>query len=328
MTQQPRIDKGSTPTCVPAPTAGRRHHLDLTALVALVVCCALWGLNQVAIKAALPEVPSLVQLSIRSGVALALVLAWMKLRGLRFFDRDGTLWPGLFAGTLFAIEFGCIFVGLKYTTAARSVVFINTSPFVVALMLAWLIPSERLRPIQIVGLVLAFVAVAFAFNDPNSSQSGHSWVGDALIVVGAVLWGLTTVVIRTSALRATPPEKTLAYQLLVAAVLSPLASIAFGDAWPTHWSALALSSLFYQAVIVTFMSYLLWFWLLTRYPATQVQAFVFLSPVFGTGLAALLLNEPVGPRLLIGLAGVAVGIYLVSRKAPSSGARHDSKPGV
>jgi len=79
---------------------------------------------------------------------------------------------------------------------------------------------------------------------------------------------------------------------------------------------------------VTFMSYLLWFWLLTRYPATQVQAFVFLSPVFGTGLAALLLNEPVGPRLLIGLAGVAVGIYLVSRKAPSSGARHDSKLGV
>ncbi|MEY2655466.1 MAG: hypothetical protein RLZZ524_2494, partial [Pseudomonadota bacterium] len=97
-------------------------HLDLFAVVCLIGCCALWGLNQVTIKLVLPEVPSMLQLAIRSGVAFALVLLWMRHRGIRWSPRDGTLGPGLLSGTLFAIEFACIFVGLQHTTAARSVV--------------------------------------------------------------------------------------------------------------------------------------------------------------------------------------------------------------
>jgi drug/metabolite transporter (DMT)-like permease len=65
-------------------------------------------------------------------------------------------------------------------------------------------------------------------------------------------------------------------------------------------------------VIVTFASYLVWFWLLMTYPATKVQAFVFLSPVFGTGCAALLLGEPLGARLLVGLIGVVLGLLLMN----------------
>lgn len=293
----------------------RANHLDLRAVLLLLLCCALWGLNQVAIKAAMPEVPSLAQLSVRSVVAFALVLGWMRCRGIRWSPRDGTLWPGLLAGLLFAVEFGCVFVGLQSTTAARSVVFINTSPFIVAAVLALLLPAERLKPMQIAGLVLAFAAIALAFGD---SRSGGAWHGDALILLAAVLWGLTTVVIRLSALRSAPSELTLAYQLGVAALLSPLAALAAGQfgalADAGQWSLLAWASLFYQAVIVTFASYLLWFWLLTRYPATRVQAFVFLSPVFGTLFAGLLLGEPVTPTLLLALAGVGVGLSLLNRR--------------
>lgn len=303
---------------MPQPAAARASRLDALAVGALIVCCALWGLNQVAIKAALPEVPALIQLSIRSVVACVLVLGWMRWRGIGWAWRDGTLAPGLLAGLLFAVEFGCIFVGLQYTTAARSVVFINTSPFVVALVLAWLLPAERLRPLQTLGLVTAFAGVAYAFAEPAPQAGGWPWLGDALIIAAAVLWGLTTVVIRLSALRSAPAEKTLAYQLLVAAALSPLAALLAGSPWPAQWSALALTSLFYQAVIVTFASYLLWFWLLTRYPATQVQAFVFLTPVFGTAFAAGLLGEPLGAELLIGLAAVALGLSLLNRRSPAA----------
>ena len=294
-------------------TPPRAERLDGRAVLALVGCCALWGLNQVAIKAALPEVPSLVQLSIRSIVALALLLGWMHRRGLRVDLHDGTLVPGLVAGALFAAEFACIFVGLQHTTAARSTVFINTSPFVVALLLAWLVPSERLRPLQLSGLLLAFGGVAYAFAEPAPQSAAWPWLGDALVLAAAVLWGLTTVVIRLSVLRQAPAEKTLAYQLAVSALLSPLAAWAAGSAWPESWSALAIASLAYQAVIVTFASYLVWFWLLTRYPATKVQAFVFLTPVFGTLAAAALLAEPVGPALLVALVAVAAGLRLLNR---------------
>ncbi|WP_428422314.1 DMT family transporter [Methylibium sp.] len=293
----------------------RAARIDGRAAAALVLCCALWGLNQVAIKAALPEVGSLVQLSVRSVVALALVLAWMRWRGIGWNWRDGSLVPGLIAGALFAIEFGCIFIGLQYTTAARSVVFINTSPFVVALALAWLVPAERLRPLQTVGLAVAFAGVAYAFAEPAPQGHAWPWLGDALILVAAVLWGLTTVIIRFSVLRSAAPEKTLAYQLLVSALASPVAAWASGAPWPAAWSLLAVGSLFYQAVIVTFASYLLWFWLLTRYPATRVQAFVFLTPVFGAVFAAGLLGESVGADLLVALGAVAVGLGLLNRRS-------------
>jgi drug/metabolite transporter (DMT)-like permease len=296
----------------PAPHA----HLDTTAVLSLLLCCFLWGLNQVSIKAALPQVPVLVQLSIRNIVAFVLLLAWMRWRGIRWNPRDGTLWPGLLCGTLFAVEFGLAFIGLQYTTAARGVVFINTSPFIVAIVLAAAHRGERLTLLQYAGLLIAFVSLAWAFGEGTSAGS---WLGDLLILGAAVLWGLTTVTIRLTSLRAAPSEVTLAWQLGVAAVLSPLAAVLAGSAWPTQWSALSVGVLFYQGVIVTFASYLLWFWLLTRYPATKVQAFVFLTPVFGTVSAGLLLGEALTPALLGALAGIGAGLALLNRRSRAPG---------
>ena len=308
------LDRPAPAVAAPVAVAPAAH-LDLRAVLLLTLCCALWGLNQVSIKVAMPEVPALAQLTVRSGVAFVLVLAWMQRRGIGWSRTDGTLWPGLLCGLLFATEFGCIFVGLQHTTAARAVVFINTSPFVVALVLALAVPSERLRPLQMAGLLLAFGSIALAFGDAGS---GGSWHGDALILAGALLWGLTTIVIRLSPLRSAPSERTLAFQLGMATLLSPIAAAATGQlgalASAAQWSLLAWGSLFYQAVIVTFASYLLWFWLLTRYAATKVQAFVFLSPVFGTLFAGWLLGEPITPALLLALAGVGVGLALLNRR--------------
>jgi drug/metabolite transporter (DMT)-like permease len=314
MSSNPNVDDLVPASTAPVPPA-HRAHLDLFAVVCLIGCCALWGMNQVTIKLVLPEVPAMLQLAIRSGVAFVLVLLWMRHRGIGWSPRDGTLVPGLLSGLLFAIEFACIFVGLQHTTAARSVVFINTSPFVVAIVLALLVPSERLRPLQIAGLVLAFGSIALAFGDPGS---GGGLLGDLLVLGAGLMWGLTTVVIRLSALRTAPSELTLAYQLGMATLVSVVAAVATGQTAALgqagHWSAIAWGSLFYQAVIVTFASYLLWFWLLTRYPTTKVQAFVFLSPVFGTLFAGLVLGEPVTALLLVGLAGVGIGLSLLNRR--------------
>jgi drug/metabolite transporter (DMT)-like permease len=293
----------------------RHEHLDALAVGSLLLCCLLWGLNQVAVKAALPLVPPLTQLALRSLIAAALVLVWMRWRGIRWSPRDGTLGPGLLAGGLFATEFALIFLGLQHTTAARSVVFLNASPFVVALVLAAVLPAERLRPLQVGGLVLAFASLVLAFGD---QASGGHWLGDLLIIGAAMLWGLTTVVIRLSALSRTPAETTLAYQLVISAVLAPVAAVVAGEAWPASWPPLAWGSLLYQSVIVTFASYLLWFWLLTRYPATKVQSFVFLSPLSGTLFAGWLLGEPVTWQLLVALGGVAVGITLVNKRRPAA----------
>ena len=298
-------------------TSERKDQLDGRAAAILLACCLFWGVQQVLVKATLPELAPVFQAAVRFVGATLLLWLWCLWRGVRLFERDGTLWPGLLAGLLFAAEFAAMYVGLQYTTAARLTVFLYTSPFWVALLLPLFVPAERLHRIQWIGLACAFAAVVFALREGFSAAGGGlTWQGDLLAPASGMLWGLTTVVIRASALVRAAPEKMLFYQVAVSAVALPLLSLALGEAWNWHWSGFATVSVAAQTVIGAFLSYLVWMWLLAHYPATRISAFVFLTPLFALLAGALWLREPVTASLLMALALVAAGIVLVNRRVP------------
>jgi drug/metabolite transporter (DMT)-like permease len=294
----------------------RKTHIDAVAVASLLLCCALWGLNQVAAKVALADIPPLTQAAARSLGAALLVLAWSRWRGIALTARDGTLGGGLAAGALFAGEFACIFVGLQHTSASRMVVFIYLSPFLVALGMPFIARGERLLPLQWLGLATAFAGVAWAFAEgfsPAAAAGPRQWLGDTLGIAAALLWGATTLTIRATRLASAPAEKTLLYQLAVSGGLLALGAQWAGETWPAQVSALALSSLAFQTVVVSFASYLLWFWLVRHYPATRLAAFTLLTPVAGLIAGVGLLGEPLTLRLLVAVATVILGTVLVNR---------------
>jgi drug/metabolite transporter (DMT)-like permease len=294
--------------------ATRQSQLDPRAIAILLLSCLLWGINQVAAKAALTEIAPLWQAGLRSVVAGLLVWLWAAARGIRLFERDGSLGGGLLAGLLFAAEFACIFVGLQYTSASRMVVFIYLSPFVVALGMPWIAHGEKLSARQWTGLVVAFAAVAFAFAEGFSSPSTPlQWWGDLLGVAAAVLWGGTTLAIRGTRLTAAAAEKTLLYQLGVSAVALCAAAVWAGEPLPVQWSPRLLGLFGFQAVIVSFASYLAWFWLIRHYAATKLAVFTLSTPLFGLLAGALLLGEGISTRLVMALVALAAGIVLVNR---------------
>jgi drug/metabolite transporter (DMT)-like permease len=300
-------------------TPARYPHLDSRATSLLLACTLSWGLGQVAAKVVLADIPPLSQVAMRSGAALLLLLAWCRLRNVQLLRRDGTGLAGIAAGTLFALEFACIFVGLQYTSASRMTVFLYLSPFVVALGMPWIKGGEHLQASQWLGLGVAFAGVALAFSEGLHAPSAgpRQWQGDALGVAAAVFWGLTTLVVRATALAQAPAEKTLAYQLGMASLLLGLAALVSGPLWLRPWSQMApvsLLALGFQAVVVTFASYLTWFWLIRHYPATRLASFTLLTPVAGLFFGVALLGEPLTPRLLLGLAGVVFGIAWVNRR--------------
>ncbi|MBV8914246.1 MAG: DMT family transporter, partial [Acetobacteraceae bacterium] len=86
-----------------------------------------------------------------------------------------------------------------------------------------------------------------------------------------------------------------------------------GELYVPAATPLAWASVAYQAVVVSFMSYLTWFWLISRYPAGRLAAFTFLTPLLGVIAAALILGEQVTPMLLVGLVCVGIGLRLVNR---------------
>ncbi len=294
----------------------RKQSLDAVALLTVLACCAVWGLSQVAAKITLSEVPPLFQAGVRSVGAAVLLLLWSRWRGLPMWGQDGTGRAGLLAGGLFAAEFACVFVGLQYTSASRMVVFLYLAPFVVALGMPFIARSERLSVWQGCGLALAFGGVVWAFAEGfvASGAAPLQWLGDALGIAAAVLWGLTTLLLRASRLASALPEKTLLYQLVVSGVALLLASALSTETWPRAVSGAVAGALLFQIAVVTFASYLAWFWLVRHYAATRVAAFTLLTPVFGLLAGVLLLNETLTLRLLVALAAVCAGIALVNQR--------------
>ena len=293
----------------------RKTHLDGFAIGLLLVCCLFWGAQQVLVKATLPLMPPVMQAALRFAGATVLLWLWCRWRGIALFERDHSLKVGVFAGSLFALEFVCLYIGLAHSSASRLTIFLYTCPFFVALILPFFVPSETLRPVQWAGLACAFVAVVFAFNDHSAVQT--TWWADALALAAGVFWALTTVVIRSSKLATISPEKLLFYQLAVSAVLLPPLSFALGETWANHLAAITpftAWSLALQTVIGAFASYLTWMWMLSRYPATLLASFTFLTPVFALLFGSLYLGEPVTLPLAAALILVGVGIVLVNRR--------------
>jgi drug/metabolite transporter (DMT)-like permease len=271
----------------------------------------LWGLQQVAIKLAIPNVSPVTQAAIRSAAATVLLLAWAQWRGIPLWQRDGTLRAGLVAGLLFGAEFVFIYAGLAHTSASRMVVFVYLAPILTALGLALVVPGERLAPVQRAGVLLAFAGIVLAFAD-HGSGAASTLIGDACGATAAVLWAATTVLVRGSRLANAKAEKTLAYQLGVSALVLPLAALALGEPGVMRLDALTVGSLVFQSVVVAFASYLAWFWLLTRYLAGRLAVFSFLAPLFGVFFGVLLLGEPLTLRFVLAALCVGAGIALVN----------------
>jgi drug/metabolite transporter (DMT)-like permease len=298
-----------------------RRAPDSFAILLMIGLCAIWGLQQVAIKSTNSALPPVFQAGLRSAIAAVLVWGWARTRGTPLFRDDGTLGAGLLAGVLFAAEFVCIFLGLTLTSASRMAVFLYTAPCFTALGLHWFVDGERMRRIQWLGIFVAFAGMTLAFADgflhgPAARGSTLAGVaGDALGVVAGILWAATTVVVRATRLAQSSASKTLFYQLAVSAVVLLALALGLGQARVDTVTPLALVSLAYQAVVVAFVSYLVWFWLLTRYSASRLSVFSFLTPLFGVTFGVMLLGESFSLRFLLAAMLVLTGIALVNAPA-------------
>ncbi|NMK50222.1 DMT family transporter [Achromobacter sp. Bel] len=281
----------------------------------MLALCVCWGFQQIAIKLVAGDIAPIMQIGLRSTfAALVLAVVVWRAEGLRAL-RDGTALPGLIVGLLFASEFLFVAQGLLYTTASHMSVFLYTAPIFAALGLHWLLPEERMQPLQWLGVAIAFggIAVAFLGKPSHTAQAGaaNMLLGDAMGLAAGLLWGATTVAIRKTSLSEAAPSKTLLYQMGVAAV-GLLAYAAATDQGAIRYTQAAVLSVAFQSVVVALSSYLAWFWLLRRYLASRLSILSFMTPLFGVSFGVLILDEPLDPGFVVGAALVLSGITLVS----------------
>lgn len=197
-------------------------------------------------------------------------------------------------------------------------VFLYTAPMFAAIGLHLRLPEERLSRVQWLGIGLAFIGIAVTFLTSGGSgraSANTDWLlGDVLGLCAGAAWGMTTVAVRTSRLSEAPATQTLFYQLAGACLLLLPIALATGQ---MQWSGSSQiwASLVFQALLVSFASYLIWFWLLRRYLAAPLGVLSFMTPLFGVALGVLLLDEQITPAFLAGAALVLTGLLVVTAQA-------------
>lgn len=287
----------------------------LGVMAIVVVLCAIWGVNQVAIKFGNTGISPLWQAALRSAGGAILVLLWARFRGIPIFERDGTLAGGIAAGLLFGTEFGLLYWAIEFTTAARSVVLLYTAPISLAIAAHFFLKGDRLTPRKILGLTACFLGVALLFADSLTLPDRKGLIGDALAFAASLFWSASTIVIKRSNLATARGEKIGLYQYAVSAVLLGTVALLMGERGIFDPTPLAIGALAFQIVIVVFVSYTIWFALVPVYRASSLASFSFLTPVFGVFAAHLLLGEELKPVLVMSLALVGFGIWTVNRPA-------------
>jgi drug/metabolite transporter (DMT)-like permease len=289
---------------------GRSAHMDGFAVMAMIFLTLVWGMNTVFIKLATAGFGPLAMTFLRAVLAMAVIYAWCLYRRIPVFSRDGSLTAGIMAGALFGLEFVVIYSGLDLTSASRGTLMTSTMPFFLMIGAHYLLGEHVTLP-KILGALIAFAGVAIVFLDKLSLPSPDAIYGDLLCLAGGALWAATTLFIRKSRMDTLSPEKILLYQLAGAAVTAvPL--MPFAGPLLREVTLVPVASIVYQAVFVVGFTYVLWFWLMARYPASGLSSFAFLSPVFGVMFGGLILSEPITYNLLLGLTMIAAGLFLVN----------------
>lgn len=290
-----------------------RAQLRWQPIAVLLMLALIWGANMASIKIAAREMSPLFMAALRSLVASACLYVWMKAKGIGVFPSRVIFIHGAMVGLLFGSEFALIYVGLKYTLASRTYILLYTAPLFAALGAHVFLEGDRLNPWKAIGLVLAFAGVVTLFLNDLGSFSLSTLMGDLMALCSGLLWGATTIYIKKYLASRTVPLQTLFYQVFFSAPFLFLMSFLLEDTLIIGFSFLTGISVFYQCIIVAFLSYLVWFELIHRYPVSLLHGFSFFTPLFGVFLSGvLILGEALSSNLLIALILVCLGMILVN----------------
>lgn len=293
--------------------ANIRRPVDASAIIICTVLSFVWAVQQIAIKLAIEDVDSLLQVGLRSLVAAAVLYVlnkcWFKETWIRVSLTDIIKVGGGFAG-----EFFFLALALTLTSAAHASVLLYTAPLFAAVGLSAAIAEERLSSRQWAGLAMAFVGIAVAFLYPVLSkglpEGSFWWLGDLFGLMAGMSWGLCIVALRTTRFSEAPASQMLFWQLFAGAVVILPAAAMLGqthfESTPTGWASLA-----FQTLGVSIASYIVWCAMLRRYLVARLGVLLFLSPLFGVILGVVVLHETLEPCFFFGSALVLAGLVAV-----------------
>ena len=279
----------------------------------------LWAISFVFMKIALRELAPVTVICLRYGTGALLLglLAWRRGYLIQLSPAD----LGRFAvlGLIGITTQQLLQVSGQALAAASVASFLAATAPAFTVVLATLLLREQLTPAQVVGVVLACLgsAVVATNGDVLTIFRGQFGApGNGLVLLSAIVWAVFTLMNKQS-VRGRPAVLVTAAMFFFGWLfILPFFIVQQGWRQLPGLSALGWLALGYVVLLATVVAYLLNSHALQQIPASRVAVIQNIEPLIATLAAVAILGESITLAMLLGGAGVVVGVYLAERGAP------------
>ena len=251
---------------------------------------------------------------LRYAVGFLCMLPPTLLAGRPPFKRRDLLPIGRLGIAQFGILIVLLNVALRFIPSARAALIFATTPLL-TIVLAAAVGLERPGLALTTGVLLTVLGVGLALGEKllQGDHGPEAWLGE-LAVLGSALIAAVCSLLYRPYLQKYPALPVGAFAMLASvAFLAPLAAAEGLFGAPPGFSAAGWLAVLFIG-LSSGVGYFLWLWALNQTSPTRVTVFLALGPVTAAGLGALLLGEAISPLFVVGLACLALGLWLAQRQ--------------
>lgn len=287
---------------------------DRDAFLFLALAC-FWGTSFVAIETGLEYFPPVLFAGVRYALAGLVILAYAVATTDHWVPRTRAEWLSAGVTGLFVIAayHALAYLGQMHVSAPVAAVVVSLSPVLTAVFAAAML-DESLDAVAGVGFLLGVVGVVVVANPDPANVLSSNLLGIVLVLLGAASFAVGSVL--TVPLRTTlPTESMQAWAMLLGAAVLFAVSVARGESVAAvQLTAPALASLAYLTLVSGVVSYLIYFALLDRVGATEINLVGYLQPVAAAVAGWALFGQVVDATTLAGFLIIFLGFGLVTRE--------------
>lgn len=238
------------------------------------------------------------------------------------------LWMFIFLGiTGVVLEGTLLFWSLKYTTAARSSLFANTSP-IFTVLIALFALHEKIDSRKICGMLLGFAGAVTAIVSRSQGDlylSSSGILGDLLAMGSGICWAAYTVW-GTGVSNKYGSFISASIVIIFGSIMLFAVVLVTGRPMSWNFPAKLWIATIYLGIMTNAVAYLCWYAALKYLKAGELGAFGYISAILTVIMSFTLLQEKFTFSFFIALAGVIAGVYLMMEKDAKTAAKHENTP--
>ena len=282
-----------------------------------LVLCGIWGSTWLFIKLGLTALPPFTFAGIRFVIACTILFTWIRIRRLQLPKTRGDWTLLAVTGVLsFGLNYGLVFWGEQYISSGLAALLQATLPAFGLVFAHFHLPGERLSWAKIAGVILGVCGVAVVFSNQLAISGRQALAGCVALILSAMFAAYANVLVKARGTNMDPAILAAGQMLFGVLLLLSVGLLLEGNPFQFRWTAVAVMSIFYLALVGSVIAFLLYYWLVLNIDVTKSMLIALVTPVVAVILGMIVLDEEIGRRTLIGGAMIMTGIsFIVVRRA-------------